>query len=109
MGRRPGDPEGAGTRLAQDNMGDFAEFAANLLGKRLVCVRMGLLPLMTLAEKSFDPGRSSSDQSCGAAIEATLFRLVGLRPGRCDVAIEVAFRSAAEAAVDQPQGMADAR
>ena len=109
MGSRPGDSKGAGTGLAQDNVRDFAEFAANLVGKRLVCIRMRLLAFVPLTEESFDSGCGSSNQPRGAAIEAALLPLAGFRPGRRDVATEVAFGAGAEAAIDQSKGMAHAR
>src|SRR4051812_9641934 len=108
MGRRSGGPEGAGSRLSEDDAGDLSEFAANFVGQSLVRRTVRFTALVALAEQGFDPSGSCCNQPFGATVEPALLRLANLRPRLCDIIVQIALRPRPEATVDQSQRMADA-
>ena len=97
MGGRPGHPQGDRPRLGEDDSGDVAKLAANFVGQRLTCGRMGLAALVTLGKQGFEPRRRSADQLAGAPVEAALARWSGIRPLRGDrIVLDVRLGAASE-------------
>src|SRR5690349_14724501 len=102
MGRRPGDSEGARSRLGEDDAGNLAQLAADLVDQRAARFAMRLPALLALGQEALDAGRGSPDQRRGAAVEPALLRLARNRPCSGDFAVHVILWSRSEAAVDQP-------
>lgn len=72
MGRGPGDAEGGGTCLVEDDASDVRQLAADLINQHLACLGMRLATVLTLDQKRFDSCGGSADQAARTAIEAAL-------------------------------------
>lgn len=109
MGRRPGNPESDRSgELAEDDPGDAAEFAVDLVEQGPVRRLMRFAALAALAEQGLDPERGGSNELRRATVEIALARFAGMRPGRGDAKIHIGFGAVAEPAAHQPQRMTNA-
>ena len=62
MGRRSGDAESSGSGLAEDDSGDFAQFAADLVDERVTSCAIGFTALVALVEQRLNPCRCRADE-----------------------------------------------
>src|SRR5438270_4678019 len=110
MGRRPGDAEGIGTGLSQNDAGDVAQLAPDFADQSLARGAVRLAVLLALAEQGFDAARGHPHKPRRTAVAAAVTRLTGFGPGGGDLLIDVEIVGGAAAeAVDQPKRVADAR
>src|SRR4051812_38973335 len=100
MGRRSGDPEGAWPRLAEDNPGDLAQFAADLVDQGRACSGMRLATVVALGKQGFDARRGGADEARRAAFEATLTPFSGVGPCGGNLSVAVAFGTGCKTAID---------
>ena len=108
MGRRPGDPQGAGPGLVADQPLDVLEAGADLVGQQLQRRRADVAALGAVAGDHLEPGARRCKQRRRAPVEAALLGFAGLGPVAGDrVHVEVGRRPAAEI-VDQAQRVVQA-
>ena len=107
MGRRPGDAEGDWAGLGEDDSGNLAKLAPDLLHQRFTGERVRLASLLAFGQQGFHSRGSGADEPLRTLVEAALPCLACIVPGLGNVT--VAFGACGEAAIDQPKRMADAR
>src|SRR5690242_14008537 len=114
MGRRPGNPEGAGSGLEGDRKrvvehrrrigfrtakqpGQIIEAGADLLGDAAHCRLVRRAPGLMLAEQCVETRSGGCDDAAATVVEPALLRWSGLLPGDAElfVLIAVAGRAAA--------------